>query len=107
MTRRKLPNCRPSLTFQVQHGQNVYTVSVGGDGENAAVAEVFIGGPKAGTDLQAAVRDAAILTSLALQHDCPIETINHALTRDDGGRPASIVGSVVAAIVELGGTSHS
>ncbi|WP_448952157.1 TSCPD domain-containing protein [Labrys neptuniae] len=100
MNRHILPNRRPSLSFEVEHGlggrHSRFTVSIGGDGETSGVREVFVSGPP--SNLMDNVRDSAILLSLALQHGCPLETIRHALTRDDSDRPATVIGSVVAGI---------
>jgi hypothetical protein len=50
------------------------------------------------TAIEAVARDAAIIVSIALQHGADIEVISHALTRDDDGRPASLIGAAVEAL---------
>lgn len=105
MNRIALANRRPSETFEIEHGigrQTVYAVSVGTD-DTGAIREVFVSGPA--SDLMNSVRDSAILLSLALQYGCPLETIAHALTRDDHDRPATVIGSVVAGVKQIGGAA--
>lgn len=45
---------------------------------------MFITGTKVGTAAETNAQDAAIVASLALQHGCPVETIQDALTRSGG-----------------------
>ena len=103
MNRHVLPYRRPSLTFGVDHGiggkHSHFTVSIGGDGDSTEIREVFVSGPQ--SPLLDLVRDSAILLSLALQYGCPLETIRHALTRDDSDQPATVIGSVVAGIEQV------
>lgn len=101
MTRHTLPSRRPQISFDLEHGSgrhNRFTVSIGSDGASADVREVFVSGHP--SELMNTVRDSAILLSLAIQHGCPLETIRHALTRDDFDQPATVIGSVVAKVVE-------
>lgn len=101
--RAALNNRRPSLTFEVTHGLGKhpdFAVSIGTD-DAGTIREVFVSGHP--SDTMDNVRDSAILLSLALQYGCPLETIAHALTRDDHDRPATVIGSVVAGVKEIGG----
>jgi hypothetical protein len=59
------------------------------------VAEIFVTARKIGSSMEAIARDAAILLSLALQYGCPIDTIRHALTRNQDGSAQSLMGRVV------------
>lgn len=59
------------------------------------IGEIFISGAKSGSDLDAADRDNAILLSLCLQHHVPLQTIQHALTREENGAPSTLIGLVV------------
>jgi hypothetical protein len=96
-TRKRLPNARPSVTRELQVGhssRNRYAISFGGDGETGAIREVFISASRP-SDLGSLARDGAILISLALQHGCPLETIAKALTREEGGGPATLLGEVL------------
>jgi ribonucleoside-diphosphate reductase alpha chain len=58
----------------------VYTGGIGRF-ENGQIAEVFINGAKVGTAAETSAQDAAIVASLALQHGCPVETLQRALAR--------------------------
>lgn len=97
MNRTRLPDRRSAETFEVQHNGQRFAASLGRY-EDGEPAEIFVTGPKSGTDLRETLHDASILLSLALQHGCAIETIAAALSRDDERRPASVIGAVVDAI---------
>lgn len=100
--RRQLPTRRPQVSIDLVFGGNLYTLSIGGDGTSAELLEVFVSTwSKAGTALTDAVRDAAITISLAIQHGCSVDTLSRALTRDHDGKPASIIGAVVEAMVDV------
>ena len=61
-------------------------------------AHVYYGkGDGAETD----ARDASIILSLALQHGTPIETIRHAITRDDDGKACSVIGAIVDMLKDI------
>ena len=101
MIRRMLPERRSSATFSIKHGRMTppFVVTVGYY-EDGSVGEVFIAGTKSGSDFDAVARDGAILLSLAIQHGVPIETIKHAVTREEDGSPSTIVGAVVDKLAE-------
>jgi hypothetical protein len=62
------------------------------------VAEIFLSSHKPGSPIVAVARDAAITTSLALQHGVDFETIRAALTRDHDGGPATAIGAALDTI---------
>lgn len=100
MTRTPLPNRRGAETFSLRHrhAEHVFTISRFKDGRVAEVfARAYYGG---GSDGETDARDAAIILSLALQHGAALETIAHAITRDDAGAPCSIVGAIVDVLTE-------
>ena len=66
------------------------------------VWEVFISGPRAGTDLYAICCTAATLVSLALQHGVPLEVMRDAALRDKEGNPVEIVGAVLDVLANAG-----
>jgi hypothetical protein len=70
--RERLPNCRAAETLQFDHGGFRYVASIGRfvDGR---LAEVFLSGPKVGTDVAFAARDASIMCSIGLQYGVPVE----------------------------------
>jgi hypothetical protein len=98
--RRLLPQRRAATSLSLHFGSVDYVVTLG-HFEDGSPAEVFIDGAKAGSDIQAMSRDAAILISLALQFGCPIETLRRAITRNSDGTPQSIVGAVLDTMCKI------
>ena len=94
MTRQALPNRRRAELIDFVHGNLKYTASVSrfADGR---VAEIFLSCNKVGSDADAAARDAAVTTSIALQHGCSLSTLRHALTRASDGRASGPIGMVL------------
>jgi hypothetical protein len=62
---------------------------------DGAPGEVFISGAKAGSDVDAAIRDNAILISLGLQHGVPLKVMQGAMTRERNGEASTVAGRVV------------
>jgi hypothetical protein len=93
-TRQALPQRRSAETFELQVSKTTFAVTVGfyPDGR---VAEVFVTGAKAGSELDAVARDGAVLLSLALQYGVPLDVMRHALTREGNGAPSTVIGMVV------------
>ncbi len=93
-TRATLPHRRAATTCEVKHGQQSVTVTVGyyADG---SLGEVFVTAPKVGSSLEAIARDAAVLLSIAAQFGVPLDTLRHAVTREQDGSPSSIIGAVL------------
>jgi hypothetical protein len=71
------------------------------------IAEIFVSSDKPGSPIEAIGRDAAVVTSLALQFGCTVETIRHALTKDHDGGPATLLGSALnlLAVADIGEAS--
>jgi hypothetical protein len=82
--RQRLPNRRSHWLYRFESGGQFYTGGIGRF-DDGRIAEIFINGPKVGSAAEANAQDAAIVTSLALQYGCPLETIRHALARSGGG----------------------
>jgi hypothetical protein len=106
--RRRLPDRRPNVTVEVNHGGFRLAVTVGFD-LGGRPLEVFASGTRIGTDLGHVLADACVLMSLALQHGCPPERLVRTLGRvpEPGGgaeasRPASVVGAVAAVTARIG-----
>jgi hypothetical protein len=70
--------------------------------DNGRVGEVFLGTAKAGSHIDHAAKDAAILVSLALQYGAPIEAICSAVLRDHLGRAVTPVGAALDLLLEGG-----
>lgn len=91
-----LPQRRLSETFELKHGeQNAPFTVTTGFYQDGTVGEVFINGPKSGSDMAAVTHDGAILLSLALQHGVPLNVIKHAVRRNADGKASTIIGAVV------------
>ena len=100
--RRRPPNRRVSVTFDIEVGGLHYktTVSRFPDGR---LAEVFVSNHKAGNASDVAARDAGILVSLCLQHGCSTQTIAHAVSRNSDGSASGVIGAVLDKIIAGGG----
>jgi hypothetical protein len=97
--RRRLPNRRDSIVFDIElHGLR-YTASVSyfADGRPA---EIFLQNRKPGSQSDANARDSAVAASLALQHGCPLGILRRALLRDPQGRPSTPLGAALDRIAE-------
>ena len=94
--RRELPQRRYAETFELRHisCRDPFMVTVGCY-PNGDLGEVFISGAKAGSDFESVARDGAVLLSLALQYNIPLETIRRAVTRNHDGSASTIIGAVV------------
>lgn len=94
LIRRRLPDRRRATTFDLWHQQKRYEITLGyyPDG---SVGEVFVAGAKSGSDLDAMTRDAAILTSILLQYDMPLDVIRRALTREADGTASTAIGAIL------------
>jgi hypothetical protein len=102
MTERSmLPQRRPAETFAVHHGgQNTPFYVTIGYYPGGRIGEVFIAGGKSGSAFEAIARDGSVLLSIALQFGVPLETIQHAITREQNGGPSSIIGAVVDRLIQ-------
>src|SRR3954451_14737739 len=92
MTDRKcLPARRLSQTIEFERDGSRYTMTVGyfPDG---SVGEVFLNADRANSLLDVLMSGAAIAVSLCLQHNVPLQTIAHALKRDNFGLASSPLG---------------
>jgi hypothetical protein len=100
-SREALPNRRECETVKLRHGNGraAYHVTIG-KYDDGRLGEIFISTNQVGTALDAMARDLAVLLSLAMQHGCQIETIQHALTREADGSPATIAGAVADKLTE-------
>jgi hypothetical protein len=98
--RARLPNRRNSETiaFECNGLRYVATFSRFTDGR---LAEIFINNAKAGSHSDAAAKDSAVVTSIALQHGVPSDVIRHALLRDAQGQASSPLGVVLDLIAEV------
>jgi hypothetical protein len=63
--------------------------------DDGRLGEIFLGNSKAGSHSDAAAKDSAVVTSLALQHGVPLDVIRKALLRHSHGRPSSPLGTAL------------
>lgn len=75
------------------------TVSFFPDGR---VADLFIRGGKAGSDVSISTNETALAVSMALQHGTPLETIRKAMPRTNDGRPEGAIGTLLDLLVREG-----
>jgi hypothetical protein len=97
--RERLPDRRPSESFNLEHAGMRYTVTISRF-DDSRVGECFIANHKRGNASDVAARDCGILISLLLQHGCPIEVIARALSRNSDGSVSGIAAAIVDQIME-------
>jgi hypothetical protein len=90
--RERLPNRRGSVTFAFECGPHRYVATVSFFPGTDRLAEIFLGNGRAGSDVDAAAKDSAVVASIALQHGVPVEVVRKALLRDSRGRASSPLG---------------
>ena len=98
MSRRRLPNRRASVTYDI-HSQGLKftaTISRSADG---SIAEIFLQNHKAGSMAGINAQDSAVVASLALQHGVPVSVIRKALMRDSQGRASGPLAAALDKII--------
>ena len=93
-SRRRLPNRRGSLTFDVEALGLTFTVTASRFNDGS-IAETFIQNHKTNSAAGVLASDCAIAASLALQFGCPVETLRRALSRDAQGRATGPLGAAL------------
>jgi hypothetical protein len=93
--RTRLPNRRASLTFSFECGPHRYVATISYFPNDGRLAEIFLGNGRAGSDIDAAAKDSAVVASIALQHGVPVNVIRRALLRDAHGRASSPLGTAL------------
>jgi hypothetical protein len=95
--RHRLPNRRPAVTEEIDLGNRRLTATIGFCPEGRP-AEVFLSGPKDGTDLAAILADAAVVISIALQHGISAAVLRKSISR----LPESLDGAATAPASPIG-----
>lgn len=97
--RLRLPNRRLCESRDFEHAGHAFTLSTGyfADGR---LAEIFLNARHIGSPIDAIARDAAIVTSLALQFGADLETIRGALTKDHDSGPSTLLGKALDVLSE-------
>ena len=85
MARARLPNRRPSTTFDFTCANLHYTCSYS-HFASGGIAELFLSNHKSNSHADTAARDSARVFSIAVQHGADPETIRSALCRDSNGK---------------------
>lgn len=106
--RQRLDNRRPIERLAFEHDGKAGTVAVGfraavGNGGveiEATPSELFLEFGRAGSDVEAAARDAGLILSIAMQHGVDLKAFQVSITRQDDGRAASVIGAAIDKIVE-------
>ncbi|MGA0561714.1 hypothetical protein ACO2RV_04635 [Ancylobacter sp. VNQ12] len=101
MTREFLPSRRAAASFDFLVGGICYTATLGYF-DDGRVGEVFVDGPKSGSDAETNGSDAAAILSVALQYGVPPEAFTRSMQRDSEGRPLGPIGVVVDLLVARG-----
>ena len=91
MTRQRLSDRRDSTVFSLECNGLHYTASASWF-DDGRLGEVFVGNHRADSHADACAKDAAILSSLALQYGAPLDVLRRALLRDSQGRPSTPIG---------------
>jgi hypothetical protein len=97
--RERLPNRRFAETRDIQVDGLKYRCTIGRF-QDGRLAELFIDMSKVGSAADAAARDCAIATSLALQWGAEPEILRKAMCRDARGKAVGPVGIVLDALAE-------
>jgi hypothetical protein len=98
-TRRRLPNRREHELIDFDLAGFRYTAGLGRY-DDGTLAEIFLNASKSGTSIEAQAQDAAIVTSIALQHGVPAEAIRHAIKRHSSGEAAGPIGKLLDMLAE-------
>lgn len=89
--RRRPPYMRRAGTFDFKVAGLRYTCTVGRF-PDGSIGELFLGNHKSNSTFDTNARDAAITSSIAVQHGADPEAIRKALCRDSQGRASGPVG---------------
>ncbi len=95
----KLPNRRLCLTRSLDWKMHAWLVGAGFD-DLGRVREVFLQGPKAGSEFRMLLDDACVLVSKLLTAGVPIDEIAGWMGRD-GDDAASPIGAVIGLLKEI------
>jgi hypothetical protein len=90
--RERLPNRHASTTFDFPCGPHRYTATVAYFPGTDNLAEIFLSNGRAGSDIDAAAKDSAVVASIAFQYGVPVDVIRHTLLRDPRGVASSPLG---------------
>jgi hypothetical protein len=72
IAREQLPTRRASTTFEFECGPHRYIATISYFPNGEKLAEIFLGNSRAGSDIDAAAKDSAVVASIALQYGVPL-----------------------------------
>jgi hypothetical protein len=102
MSRERLPSRREATVLEVLHrrvdGGTQRFVIMAGRYDDGRIAEVFIDSGKPTSDSAYLAQDAALILSIAFQHQVPVEALRASVGRGEGGAPHTIIGAVLDAL---------
>lgn len=101
--RTRLPNRRPSIAATIDWQGKTWLLGTGFD-RGGKVREVFLNGPKIGSDAEALLADACVVISLLLQHGLAAPELARHLGREGiepGAPAASPLGHIAEEIAKL------
>ena len=109
--RKRLPNRRPAHTETLKVDGQAFTASVGFDPETGQPRELFLTAGKEGSLLNSLLADAAVVVSIALQHDIPAAALAKSVARLpaipvgradlEGPQPGRVPASPIGAALDL------
>jgi hypothetical protein len=102
MTRQTLPQRRPHEVFDFYHWDRKFIAGIGRAYPDGPVREVWINTGRSGEQMETLARDSAVLLSLALQYDVPLEAIRKAMMRDMDGSASGPMGALVDRLFDDG-----
>jgi len=92
--RRRLPNRRASVSFEIEAQNLRFTVSASRYADGS-LAEIFLQNHKAGSAAGILAQDSAVMCLISLQFGLPLETTRRALMRDAQGRASGPLAAVL------------
>ena len=99
--RNRLPNRRQVSTVSLMWPPNSgerYHITIG-EYQNGAPGEIWVHGPKVGSEIYAILSDASVLLSVLIQVGYDAAKISNALGRVESGERASIIGAMADLLV--------
>jgi hypothetical protein len=96
--RARLATRRPSTSFAFACGPYHYVATISYFPGTNQLAEIVLGNGRAGSDIDAAAKDSAVVASIALQHGVPVDVIRKAQLRGGQGKSSSPLGAALDTI---------
>ena len=100
MSRRRLPNRRGSVTFELESQGLKFTCTASWF-EDGSLGEIFLTNHRAGSQAGINANDAAVICSIGLQFGVPLDVLRHALMRDLQGRPSGPLAAALDRLAEI------